>query len=103
MEYFKILAAPTLMIIGGIITWLIKSKTEELKSVHVITSYSIHYTKLYDQSILQEQGVCNFTTLDEIEEFVKTFETKKAEISVNTTRKVEQEINNLESESYNFV
>ncbi|MFO7889765.1 MAG: hypothetical protein R6V04_05425 [bacterium] len=34
MEYFKILAAPVLMIIGGIITWLIKSKIEELKSVH---------------------------------------------------------------------
>ena len=33
IEILKVLAAPTLMIIGGIITWLIKSKTEELKSV----------------------------------------------------------------------
>ncbi len=33
MEYIKILAAPVLMIIGGIITWIIKTKIEELKAI----------------------------------------------------------------------
>jgi hypothetical protein len=33
MEMIKILAAPTLMIIGGIITWIIKSRTEEYRVI----------------------------------------------------------------------
>ena len=33
METIKILLAPLLMIIGGIITWIIKARTEELKVI----------------------------------------------------------------------
>jgi len=32
MEWLQILAGPIFMVIGGIITWLIKSHTEELRA-----------------------------------------------------------------------
>lgn len=33
MEWLKYIGPPLLMVLGGIITWFIKSKSEELKAV----------------------------------------------------------------------
>ena len=53
MEYLKILAAPVLMIIGGIITWIIKNKTEKLKEAQAnLRIQQLHtYTEILEPII----------------------------------------------------
>ncbi len=86
MEYIKIFGAPFLMLIGGIITWFIKTKIEELKSIQEI----IHKQQLETYSEILEPIIRLFSSIkndsndDEIAiNKIKSFDYRKTAFDLN--------------------